>query len=330
MAKFNHPNIGNVLKHVYLTATVTEVDGANDTVNFTGIDPCPNAENIPLFYHCEPDSALRDNGALEGASGAFAIGDEVIVMCEIESAEHYIPLKVIGFTDKAKACCWEPFVGPDVDSARPWIEYTYVPSYAEGSAENSIIEDGLCQESIAIVGDHTYPLYGYFSEAYAEVAIGGYDLNTPVSFYGKTSFRFKFDIQTLEQSNPDNPFVDYNSQLWLNYPYGGDQWGCGIFLCAVPWTDFSTWIGNPGYTAWTSSDGQLTGTKYQDDDETYYYIDVQAKDKEEIFVNLADFPETIGQNISGIGLYTGVTLRQVNWADPPESISAKIIWNYLC
>ena len=328
MAKFNHPNIGNVLKHVYLTATVTEVDGANDTVNFTGIDPCPNAENIPLFYHCEPDSALRDNGALEGASGAFAIGDEVIVMCEIESAEHYIPLKVIGFTDKPKPCCWEMFDGPDIDSRRPWIDGDYVGIYEKGSAESSLIEDGLCQESIAIVGAFP-PEHYYFSEAISGISMDIFsDPPSLDSLIGKANFRFKFDIQEIEL--PATRFWGINSQLWINYPYGGYTWGCGIFLFSVPFADFSTWIEYPGHTLWTSSDGQLTGIKYQYDSGTSYWIDVQAKDKQEINVNLADFPETIGQNISAIGLYTGVDLRQEDWDDPPEQITAKVVWNYVC
>ena len=29
-------------------------------------------ENVPIFYHCFPDVEKRDNGALEGASSAFA------------------------------------------------------------------------------------------------------------------------------------------------------------------------------------------------------------------------------------------------------------------
>lgn len=105
MPKVDHPNIGDVLEHVYLTATLTGVDGSDDTVNFTGIAPCPNGEDIPLFYHCEPDSELRDNGALTGASGAFRTNDRVIVQCKILSVGNYEPVRVVGFRDiKPRSC----------------------------------------------------------------------------------------------------------------------------------------------------------------------------------------------------------------------------------
>lgn len=67
---------------------------------------CPAGTDVPIFYHCEPDSALRDNGALEGASGAFAKDDEVIVQCEILDSTTYEPLYIMGFVDKPKGCCF--------------------------------------------------------------------------------------------------------------------------------------------------------------------------------------------------------------------------------
>lgn len=73
-------------------------------MTFTGIGQCPSASGIPIFYHCEPDSVQRDNGALDGAAGAFAEGDEVIVQCEIVSSAEYKPLYVMGFVDKPKGC----------------------------------------------------------------------------------------------------------------------------------------------------------------------------------------------------------------------------------
>lgn len=91
-------------KVAYLTATIATVDSENDTADFTGIGKCPAGVDIPIFYHCEPDSVLRDNGALEGAAGAFSGGDEVIVQCEVVSSTVYKPLRVMGFVDKAKVC----------------------------------------------------------------------------------------------------------------------------------------------------------------------------------------------------------------------------------
>ena len=46
----------------------------------------------------------RDNGALEGAAGAFSEDDEIFVQCEIVDSTTYLPLRVMGFTGKPKAC----------------------------------------------------------------------------------------------------------------------------------------------------------------------------------------------------------------------------------
>jgi hypothetical protein len=100
----NHENIGAVQKIAYLTATITSVDSANDTACFEGVGTCPSGVDVIIFYHCEADSVLRDNGALEGAAGAFSVDDEVIVQCEITGANQYVPLRVMGFTDKPKKC----------------------------------------------------------------------------------------------------------------------------------------------------------------------------------------------------------------------------------
>lgn len=101
----NHANIGEVQKTAYLVGVITSVDSTNDTACFTGVGTCPAGTDIPIFYHCEPDSALRSNGALEDAAGAFSEDDEVIIQCEITGANQYVPLRVMGFTDKPKPCC---------------------------------------------------------------------------------------------------------------------------------------------------------------------------------------------------------------------------------
>jgi hypothetical protein len=127
----NHKNIGEVQKTAYLVGIVTAVDSEFDTVDFTGVGTCPSGVAIPLFYHCQyeegEEPALRDNGALEGAAGAFSKDDEVIVQCEITGANRYVPLRVMGFTDKPKPCLWEPWGGPDIDSKHPWDQYV-IPS----------------------------------------------------------------------------------------------------------------------------------------------------------------------------------------------------------
>lgn len=102
----NHADLGEVQRIVYLTAIVISTDSGLDTMEFTGIGDCPNASAVPVFYHCKDDVEKRTNGALEGGSGAFAKDDEVIVQCEITSGGAYLPLFVVGFTDKPKSCCF--------------------------------------------------------------------------------------------------------------------------------------------------------------------------------------------------------------------------------
>ena len=105
--RLDHPNLGDVQKHIFLTAHIVSVDREEDTAEIMGVGKCPSRSAIPIYYHCKPDSQLRDNGALEGAAGAFAEFDEVIVMCEIISGGHYRSLRVMGFVDKPKSCISE-------------------------------------------------------------------------------------------------------------------------------------------------------------------------------------------------------------------------------
>ena len=142
----NHANIGEVQKTAYLVGTITSVDSEFDTACFTGIGACPPGSDIPIFYHCEPDSELRSNGALEGASGAFAEDDEVIIQCEITGANTYVPLKVMGFTDKPKSCLWEPW-NTDLDdqynfaTTNPWaISYISPPGRQPWTMVNGFLD----------------------------------------------------------------------------------------------------------------------------------------------------------------------------------------------
>ena len=129
MPKLSHSNLGAVQKTAYLSAVITSVDPENDTACFTGI---VSGANIPIYYHCSHDAEERDNGALEGAAGAFVEGDEVFVQYEITGAGHYKPLKVMGFLDKPKECFWEPWCGPEINSTNAWeARTTYWPGVLE-------------------------------------------------------------------------------------------------------------------------------------------------------------------------------------------------------
>ena len=99
MPKFNHEDLEAVLNVIYRKGIITAVDAENDTAD-VDVPGGKSGSGVPIYYHCEPDSELRSNGAIEGGSAAFGVDDEVIVMCDTEG----VPLRIIGFVDGIKAC----------------------------------------------------------------------------------------------------------------------------------------------------------------------------------------------------------------------------------
>lgn len=99
MPKFNHEDLEAVLNVIYRKGTITAVDSENDTADVTTFGGSTGSD-VPIYYHCEPDSELRSNGAIEGGAGAFNVDDEVIVMCDTDGK----PLRVVGFVDGIKEC----------------------------------------------------------------------------------------------------------------------------------------------------------------------------------------------------------------------------------
>ena len=102
-----------VMRHDFKWAKILEVDYENDTCNIVIVDKdkvetSETYENVPIFYHCFPNVEKRDNGALEGASSAFARNDFVLVRFEdgspivVARLDGLVPcLDVILWGDKA-------------------------------------------------------------------------------------------------------------------------------------------------------------------------------------------------------------------------------------
>jgi len=109
MPKKNFKNIGALQGYEYVAGVIDSIDGGNDTCGLTiGED---TFADVPIFYHCNPESEERDNGALEGAAGAFADGDDVIVLRQREKEQigttglyHDIKLFVIGHVGHKRHC----------------------------------------------------------------------------------------------------------------------------------------------------------------------------------------------------------------------------------
>jgi len=95
----NFTNFGDVLNSELSRDTITAIDTATDT--------CTLAKTgaALIFYHCEPNSPLRDNGAIEGGAAGFAVGDEVFVLKKFDSKKVY----VVGHVNGIKRCLWEPW-----------------------------------------------------------------------------------------------------------------------------------------------------------------------------------------------------------------------------
>ena len=97
MPAHDFKDIGDVLNFQLLKGIITAIDSATDTCTVAvGGDTLAAL----LYYHCEPSSELRDNGAISGAAKGFSEGDEVIVLINKEKTS----IKVIGHTDGIRRC----------------------------------------------------------------------------------------------------------------------------------------------------------------------------------------------------------------------------------
>ena len=99
MPYYEHENLGDVQAHTFMKGTITSVNSSDDTADVT-VPGGSDGSDVPLFYHCDPDSAERSNGAIKGAAGGFSVGDDVIVMCSVGGE----PVRVVGHTDGLKKC----------------------------------------------------------------------------------------------------------------------------------------------------------------------------------------------------------------------------------
>ncbi len=233
MPLINHENIGAVQRIAYLTATVASVDSDLDTMGITGIGGCPSASGVPIFYHCSHDAVERSNGALEGASGAFADGDEVIVQCAIAGGS-YTALRVMGFVDKPKSCEYEFYIRPTFNGFVPTLGGERIkiehPNYDSDDPEDlrsetasTVVEgdfEGLCGpftqevdtgEEYIFLGRNTDSgdIFAHFVEVPEDDAVYHYGYN----FKALTGVRKEFEIYSPHPL----PILHVNRIDWLRY-----------------------------------------------------------------------------------------------------------------
>ena len=126
MPRINHPNLGDVLKTVYLPGIINSVNSADDTCSVTVQGAVYLA--VPIFYHCEPDAALRSNGAITGGSSPFGEDDAVIVQASISSGGEITVLRVMGFQAGLQECAFCPGETGSIILS-PWLDVDLSASY---------------------------------------------------------------------------------------------------------------------------------------------------------------------------------------------------------
>lgn len=110
MPTLNYKNASALVEYEYLHGTITALYPADDTADVTlkykvVVVPAVPATattsaveevtedreealtGVPIFYHCEKDSVVRSNGAIEEAAGGFNIDDNVVVLISRNSAD---------------------------------------------------------------------------------------------------------------------------------------------------------------------------------------------------------------------------------------------------
>ena len=103
MARLSSPApVYPVMKHRFKYATITAIDRSNDTANIK-LEDGTEYQDVPIFYHCNPDAEERGNGALVGAAQAFSLNDEVIVRFE-----DGLPL-IVGRSEGVRSCATGAF-----------------------------------------------------------------------------------------------------------------------------------------------------------------------------------------------------------------------------
>ena len=137
MPKYTHDNIGEAIRTKFVTGVVATIDTANDmaAVDVSGHGYTPA---LPLFYHCDPDVALRNVGSLVGAAAAFSVGDQVVVMTKARGFGGYVPECVVGFADGnlrecAKNIIEEHVLLSDVMSASIGAAYLILTAIVPGA-----------------------------------------------------------------------------------------------------------------------------------------------------------------------------------------------------
>ena len=95
MPTIGHKNLGDIQRHVYLAGSITQVFPEKDDTPEEYWDTADvlvdgyayTWNHAPIFYHCNPLSQERDNGAIVDGAKGFVVGDEVVLLCKLTTPQ---------------------------------------------------------------------------------------------------------------------------------------------------------------------------------------------------------------------------------------------------
>ena len=89
MPTLNYQDVGALVQYDYLQGRILALYPEDDTADVESESEGSvwTLMAVPIFYHCEPDSEVRTNGAITGSASGFAVDDLVIVLKSIDGAK---------------------------------------------------------------------------------------------------------------------------------------------------------------------------------------------------------------------------------------------------
>jgi hypothetical protein len=241
MPRKNFKNFGDLQQYEYVPGVIDSIDGEADTCSVMIGEN--SYTDVPIYYHCKPDSPERDNGAIEGAAAGFAVDDPVVVLRqripEEVAGDFEQKLFVIGHRWGIKKC--DGFImvvsSQSGDEALAWDIETN--SLLIGKSELSEVESEL-----SAMG-YTSPVQATASGQWASEeyppgsAVADQPGNLPTSVGGAIWTLFNgTNPNTILPYNPDGESWNYEAYVSAG---GGTAYGAYFIIAAGAFGDLAGW-----------------------------------------------------------------------------------------
>jgi len=203
MPRINFPTIGDIEDYEFLQGTIRTIDSSTDTCTVE-----VDGSIIPalLFYHCLPDSQLRENGAIEGSAAGFSEGDSVIVQLKYDRSL----ARVVAHVDGVRSC--------GSFSLKLYRDDDIVHPLGELRNDFSLYINDEEWNQIVCIGD-------WDEESYYKRNADGSRLKdaegNDVPVYNSATKRWEFDSYIWDESNPTHPVIPPKGETPAQYWYRG-------------------------------------------------------------------------------------------------------------